>query len=141
VLVAEVVLLQDPQLHPLGHGDGALGGLVLAGEDAQEGRLAGAVGAHQAVTVAGNELDRDPLEEGLGSKRFAKVGDGDHRAEDSTIRKKGVRMRRQGARGTPPWRTAGEEVLFRSPEAPFRRSSRQEGRPPRGTGRSRSPRR
>jgi hypothetical protein len=55
----EVVLLQHRQ--PLARGDGDLAGLRfdLAGQDLQEGRLAGTVGANEAVAVARRELNVD----------------------------------------------------------------------------------
>jgi hypothetical protein len=76
--VPEVVLLEIAQGQALGNGEGARRGRFPAGEDAQERRLARAVRAHQAVAVARSELERDVLEQGLGSKVLREAGDGDH---------------------------------------------------------------
>ena len=58
--------------------DVAGGGFQLAGEDLHEGRLAGAVGADQAVAVAFAELDGDVLEQGLGPELHGDVGGDEH---------------------------------------------------------------
>ena len=55
--------LQDGDPLPGADEDLALVRLDLAGEDLQKGRFAGAVGADQAVAVAGGELDVDVLED------------------------------------------------------------------------------
>ena len=96
VLVAEVVLLEDAQLEALGHRDRPLAGDVVPGEDAQKGRFTRAVGPHEAIAVAGVELDRHPLEQGLGAEGLTKVGDGDHRAENDN-RIAGAVFQREGA--------------------------------------------
>src|SRR6185312_13537881 len=80
VLETEVNLLEDAQLEALGHRDGAFAGDVIPGEHFEERRLARAIGPHEAIAVAGIELNRDPLEQRLGAEGFAKVGYGDHRA-------------------------------------------------------------
>ncbi len=83
--VTEVVLAQDAELEALGNGQGAGAGLLLTGKDAQEGRFPRAVRPHQAIAVAGVELDRDPLEQRLGAVGLGEVGYRDHRAwNDST---------------------------------------------------------
>ena len=56
VLVAEVVLAQDADARLLRDRDLALARDLVAGQDAQEGGLARAVGAHHAVPLAGIEL-------------------------------------------------------------------------------------
>ena len=74
----EMVLLQNG--HPLFLGDDDLagGGLQIPGEDAEEGGLAGAVGADDAVAVAGNELQLHVLEQGLAAEVHAYIVDCDH---------------------------------------------------------------
>ena len=54
VLVAEVVLAQDADARLLGDRDRAVARDLVAGQDAQEGGLARAVGADQAVALAGD---------------------------------------------------------------------------------------
>ena len=61
--VGEVDLLALP-------GDGALVGLVHAGEHLDEGRLAGAVLAREAVHLAGADVEVDPAERDHPGKRF-----------------------------------------------------------------------
>ena len=78
LVVLEVVLLQNA--HPLILGDHHLAGgrLQIPGEDPQEGGLSGAVGADDAVAVAGNELQLHVLEQGLAAEVHAYIVDCDH---------------------------------------------------------------
>ncbi len=73
-VVQEAVLAQHPHPRALGQQHLAGAGLLVTGQDAQERRLARAVGAHQPVTAAGVQLKRHPLEQGAGP-----VGLGDAR--------------------------------------------------------------
>ena len=59
----ELVLVQVGDAFPGPDEDLAFVGVELAGQDLQKGRFAGAVGADQAVAVAGGELDVDILED------------------------------------------------------------------------------
>ena len=55
------------------------GGLLdLAGEDLEKGGLARAVGADEAVAVAGGEAQRDVLEQHLAAEGHAQLAGGDH---------------------------------------------------------------
>ena len=63
LVVDELVLLEHGDALPRADGHLALIRFLLAGEDAEKGRLAGAVGADQAVAVAMGELDVDVLED------------------------------------------------------------------------------
>ena len=78
LVVLEVVLLQNA--HPLILGDHHLAGgrLQIPGEDPQEGGLSGAVGADDAVAVAGGELQVHVLEQGLSAEIETDVIDCDH---------------------------------------------------------------
>ena len=73
-----VVLLQNG--YPLVgvNGDGTVGGIQLAGENAQEGGLTRAVGADDAVAVAGQELQVHVLEQPLAAELHTEVGNSDH---------------------------------------------------------------
>ncbi len=64
LVVFKMVLLQEGE--PLAWCDGDLpaGGIQLAGQDLQKGRLSRAVGADQAIAVAFRELDVHVLEKG-----------------------------------------------------------------------------
>ena len=69
--------------------EAALAGELLAGQDAEKGGFARAVGPHEAILVAGIELQRDILEEDLLPEGLAKVGNRDHRAgNDSSLASK-----------------------------------------------------
>ncbi len=70
-LVFEVVLLEHAQPQLLGHVEDPFAGHFLAGENLQEGRLARAVGADEAVTVARVELEAGALEERLLAEGFS----------------------------------------------------------------------
>ena len=59
----ELVLPKDRHALPRAHDDLALVCLDLAGQDLEKGGFSGAVGADQAIAVAGGELDVDVLEE------------------------------------------------------------------------------
>ncbi len=65
LIVGELVLLQRRQAQPGGDVHVAVRGLEIAAEHLEQRRLAGAVGADQAVAMAGQELDVDVLEEGF----------------------------------------------------------------------------
>ena len=79
VLVLEVVLLEDAHAGAPRHVDDAVRGDLVAGEDLEEGRLAGAVGADEAVARAGVQLEGDALEEGVAAEGFGQVGDRNHK--------------------------------------------------------------
>ena len=76
VVKRELILAQDAEL-ARAH-DVALLRLQFAGKDLHECRLAGAVGAGEAVAAAGNEDDADVLEEHLGAVAHADIADTDH---------------------------------------------------------------
>ena len=78
LVVGVLVLLQNGNTLFGVDMDGAVGGLQLAGEDAQEGGLAGTVGADDAVAVAGQELQVHVLEQPLAAKLHAEIVDSDH---------------------------------------------------------------
>lgn len=68
-LVVQRLVLRDPRLlrqiadlEPLRQCDGARVGRDLAGDDAEYGRLAAAVGAHQPDRLAGVQLQRHVVE-------------------------------------------------------------------------------
>ncbi len=82
VLVLEVVLLQDAQAGAPRHVDDAVRGDLVAGEDLEERRLAGAVGADEAVAGAGVELEGGALEQGVAAEGFGQVGDRNHGTEE-----------------------------------------------------------
>ena len=77
-VILEMVLLQNGHPLFLGDDDLARGGLQIPGEDAEEGGLASAVGADDAVAVAGNELQLHVLEQGLATEVHAYIVDCDH---------------------------------------------------------------
>jgi len=78
VLVAELVLVQlaHPQAGLEHHVTRAL--LEVAAEDLDQRRLAAAVRADQPIAVAVGELDRDALEERLGTKLYGDVRGREH---------------------------------------------------------------
>ena len=80
VLEGEVILLQDPEPRTAGQAHVAGAGLLFPGHDAQQRRLAGAVGADDAVALARVELQVDVLEEDLGPVGLAEVVHRDHDA-------------------------------------------------------------
>ena len=82
LLVLEVVLLQDAEPGPLRDVDRAVRGDLLAREDAEKGRLAGAVRPDQSIARAGVQLHGDPFEEGISAPGFSKVGDRNHATEE-----------------------------------------------------------
>ena len=77
-VILEVVLLQNGHPLFLGNNDLAGGGVQLSCEDTQERGLARAVGADDAVAVAGNELQLHVLEQGLAAEVHAYIVDCDH---------------------------------------------------------------
>ena len=79
LLVGEVVLAQHADAGALGDRDRAVRGDLVAGEDAQEGRLARAVGADHAVDLLRVEVQRHAGEQRLLAVVLGEVGDGDHR--------------------------------------------------------------
>jgi glutamate--cysteine ligase len=76
-------------------GDVAGGWFERAGEDLHEGRLAGAVGADQAVAVAFAELDGDVFEQGLGPELHGDVGCDEHNVAQlvAILRQTGLNIR------------------------------------------------
>ena len=94
LLEAELVLLQHARALRLVHVAGVR--LELAGDDLQEGRLAGAVRAGQAVALAFGELDRYLLEQALFAVGFADVVDIDRGHWRAPLV---AAFRRTGARG------------------------------------------
>ncbi len=78
LVVLEMILLQNAHALVVRDDDLAGGGLQFPGEDAQEGGLAGAVCADDAVAVAGGELQVHVLEEGLAAEVEAQIVDNDH---------------------------------------------------------------
>ena len=77
-VVLEVVLLQDTHPLLLGNDDLAGGRLQIAGEHPQKRGLARAVGADDAVAVAGGKLQIHVLEQGLTAEVDADVIDSNH---------------------------------------------------------------
>ena len=73
-VVLELILLQDGHPDAWLHRHIAAGGLELSGEDAQEGGLARAVGADDAVAVARRELQVRMLKEDGTGKLHTEVG-------------------------------------------------------------------
>ena len=74
VLVEELILLQDPQAQALRNRDRALAGFDVAGQHVEERGLAGPIGPHQAVALAGVELERHLGEERLLAVELADIG-------------------------------------------------------------------
>ena len=74
----KVVLLEDGHALAWGNHDVARGRLQLTGKHLEEGRLAGAVRADNAVAVSGGKLDIDVLEERLSAVRERYVLGCDH---------------------------------------------------------------
>ena len=72
--------------------DVALGRRELAGEDAEQRRLADAVGAHQPDVLPGRDLERDLAEQLVAARvGVREVGDGDVRHGSAPIGADGVR--------------------------------------------------
>ena len=69
LLEEELVLEQDAEAQALGDRNPATRGFYGTGEDAEEGRLAGAIGADQTVALAGVELKGDIGEQDAGRRR------------------------------------------------------------------------
>ena len=87
VLVAhEAILPEHADARALGDDDRALGGGLVAGDDLEERRLAGAVGADEAVARPANELERHALEERARAVRLAEVLDRDHETRGGATR-------------------------------------------------------
>jgi hypothetical protein len=78
IVLEEAILPEHAEAGPLGDEDSPLGGLLVPGEDAQEGGLAGAVRADEAIARARVELERDALEERARPVGLGEVGRGDH---------------------------------------------------------------
>ena len=74
----EVVLAQHRHPHIFGHGHRPGGRLQLPLQNAEEGGFARAVGADDAVAVAGGELQVHVLEQGLLVEGHAQVRNDDH---------------------------------------------------------------
>ena len=64
-----VALVEDGHAHAAGAGHAAVVGLLHAGQDAQQGRLAGAVGADDADALAVVEPEGDLVEKGARAQR------------------------------------------------------------------------
>ena len=71
-------LVDIGQLHRLPEADGAGIRLLLAGDQLEQGRLAGAVGADHADDAVGGQLERQALEQHLVAVFLLQVGDLDH---------------------------------------------------------------
>ena len=71
-------------------------GLLQAGQDLQEGGLAGSVRAHEAHVVALEDTQREPLEKRRRAEGFRELLAGDQQ----------LRHRRSDRRPGPPWRGA-----------------------------------
>ncbi len=78
-VVGVLVLLQNGDPLARVDGNGAGGGVQLSREDAQEGGLARAVGADDAIAVAGEELQVHMLEQPLTAELHTQIADCDHR--------------------------------------------------------------
>ncbi len=86
VLVAhEAILTEDADARALVDHHVALGGLLVARDDLEEGGLAGAVRADEAVARAAHQLERHLLEEGARAVRLAEGVDGDHASAISDV--------------------------------------------------------
>ncbi len=77
LMVVDVLAQPAHALARIQH-DLARDGLDLAGEDPEEGRLAGAVGADQAIAVAGDQAQVDVLEQHLLAEGHGELAGGDH---------------------------------------------------------------
>ena len=77
-VVLELILFQRGHTLIRRIGDGTGGGLQLAGENAQEGRFSRAVGADDAVAVAGHELEVCAREELLTAEGQGNIADCNH---------------------------------------------------------------
>ena len=73
VVVGVLVLLQHGEALGGVDGDGAVGGFQFPGENAQERGFAGAVGADDAVAVAGQELQVHVLEKPLAAELHSEI--------------------------------------------------------------------
>ena len=138
VLVQEVVLPEDAEPESLRHADGALGRIFGAAEDVEQRRLAGAVGAHESVALAGVEQKGRVAEEDLASERLPQARDGDHRRREvaggsrrprtesrfSRTRSCGCSSSR-GSRAAPP--PPGRAACAGRGRSPCRRSSGRRG--------------
>ena len=78
LIVGVLVLLQHGNPLVCLHHHSAGGGIQLAGEDAKEGGFACAVGADDAVAVAGQKLQVNMLEQPLAAKLHAEIRNCDH---------------------------------------------------------------
>jgi len=67
------VLRQIPDAQPAGPGNHALAWLLQAQENAQQRRLAGAIGAHESHLVAASEGYIDPSKDVLCTKVLGEV--------------------------------------------------------------------
>jgi hypothetical protein len=84
----DAILRQVTDAAPLGHGDGAVVGLLEAGNHAQQRRLAGAVGADQRDAVVLADEPARVVEHGLGAKRATELADREHPIWLTRIRRK-----------------------------------------------------
>ena len=77
-IVGKLVLLQNRHPQTGLDGDLSLGCLQLSGEQPQKGRFSGAVGADDAVAVAGEKLEIDVLEQERPAELEGHIADCDH---------------------------------------------------------------
>ena len=68
IIIFVVILFQEGETLSLGNGNIAAGGLELAGQDAEEGGLAGAVGADDTVAVSLREFNGNIFKQSLFSQ-------------------------------------------------------------------------
>ena len=80
LIVLEVILLQDGHPFLPGNDDLSAGRLQVSGENPEEGGLAGAIGADDAVAVAGGKFQIHVLEQRLAREVETDVVDCDHNA-------------------------------------------------------------
>ena len=83
-VVEEAILPQHPDAGALDQRHRPLGGLLVAGQDAHERALAGAVGPHEAIAAPGVELQRHVGEKGAGAILLGEGGRRDHAARRLT---------------------------------------------------------
>ena len=83
VFVAELVLVQLAEPHARLQHHLARRRLEVAAEHLHQGRLAGAVGADQAIAIAVRELDGNLLEQRLAAELDGDVGGREHRVSNS----------------------------------------------------------
>jgi len=81
VLVQKMVLLEHSESKTFRHRHRAGARLLPAGDNPQEGRFAGTVGAHQPVTAAGVELQAHLIEQRLAAVGFLEIGKTNHGEE------------------------------------------------------------